>query len=78
MILSAENLGHSYGVRTLFKNISFNIEEGDKIGVIGVNGTGKSTLLRDIATGEPSEGKITKNGTCVIEYLPQEIGRAHV
>ena len=72
MILSAENLGHSYGVRTLFKNISFNIEEGDKIGVIGVNGTGKSTLLRDIATGEPSEGKITKNGTCVIEYLPQD------
>lgn len=72
MILSAENLGHSYGVRTLFKNISFNIEEGDKIGVIGVNGTGKSTLLRDIATGEPSEGKITKNGPCVIEYLPQD------
>lgn len=72
MILSAENLGHSYGVRTLFKNISFNIEEGDKIGVIGVNGTGKSTLLRDIATGEPSEGKITKNGACVIEYLPQD------
>ena len=72
MILSAENLGHSYGVRTLFKNISFNIEEGDKIGVIGVNGTGKSTLLRDIATGEPGEGKITRNGTCVIEYLPQD------
>lgn len=72
MILSAENLGHSYGVRTLFKNISFNIEEGDKIGVIGVNGTGKSTLLRDITTGEPGEGKITKNGTCVIEYLPQD------
>ena len=72
MILSAENLGHSYGVRTLFKNISFNIEEGDKIGVIGVNGTGKSTLLRDIATGEPGEGQITKNGTCVIEYLPQD------
>ena len=72
MILSAENLGHSYGVRTLFKNISFNIEEGDKIGVIGVNGTGKSTLLHDIATGEPSEGKITQNGTCVIEYLPQD------
>ncbi len=72
MILSAENLGHSYGVRTLFKNISFNIEEGDKIGVIGVNGTGKSTLLRDIATGEPGEGKITKSGTCVIEYLPQD------
>ena len=72
MILSAEYLGHIYGVRSLFKNISFNIEEGDKIGVIGVNGTGKSTLLRDIATGEPSEGKITQNGTCVIEYLQQD------
>ena len=72
MILSVENLGHSYGVRTLFKNISFNIESGDKIGVIGVNGTGKSTLLRDIATGEPGEGKITKNGACIIEYLPQD------
>ena len=71
MILSVENLGHSYGVRTLFKNISFNIEEGDKIGVIGVNGTGKSTLLRDIANNEPGEGKITVNGSCVIEYLPQ-------
>ena len=72
MILSVENLGHSYGVRTLFKNISFNIEEGDKIGVIGVNGTGKSTLLRDIANNEPGEGKITVNGSCVIEYLPQD------
>lgn len=41
MILSVENLSHSYGVRTLFKNVSFNVELGDKIGIIGVNGTGK-------------------------------------
>ena len=60
MILSAENLGHSYGVRTLFKNISFNIEEGDKIGVIGVNGTGKSTLLRDIAPANQAKAKLPK------------------
>lgn len=72
MILSIENLSHSYGVRTLFKNVTFNIEVGDKIGIIGVNGTGKSTLLRDIALGEATEGgSITANGQCVIEYLSQ-------
>ena len=78
LLLSIENLAHSYGERTLFKNVNFNIETGDKIGLIGINGTGKSTLLRYIAeldggkdpeTGEP--GKIIPNGTCVMEYLPQ-------
>ena len=49
MILSVENLAHSYGDRTLFSGVTFNIEEGDKIGIIGVNGTGKSTLLRHVA-----------------------------
>ena len=52
MILSVENLSHSYGDRVLFENISFNVEEGDKYGIIGVNGTGKSTLLRLIANPE--------------------------
>ena len=69
LLLSIENLAHSYGERTLFKNVNFNIETGDKIG----------TLLRHIAeldggkdpeTGEP--GKIIPNGTCVMEYLPQD------
>lgn len=73
MILSVENLSHSYGVRTLFKNVTFNVEMGDKIGIIGVNGTGKSTLLRHIALREPGDGgSITANGSCVIEYLPQD------
>jgi ATP-binding cassette subfamily F protein uup len=73
MILSVENLAHSYGDRTLFSGVSFNIETGDKIGVIGVNGTGKSTLLRHIAKLDGGrEGKITPNGACVIEYLSQE------
>lgn len=63
MILSVEKLSHSYGVRTLFKDVTFNIEMGDKIGIIGVNGTGKSTLLRDIARGEAGDGgRITANG----------------
>ncbi len=79
LLLSIENLAHSYGERTLFKNVNLNIETGDKIGLIGINGTGKSTLLRHVAemdggrdpeTGEP--GKIIPNGTCVIEYLPQD------
>lgn len=79
LLLSIENLAHSYGERTLLKNVNFNIETGDKIGLIGINGTGKSTLLRHIAeldggrdpeTGAP--GKIIPNGTCVIEYLPQD------
>lgn len=72
MILSAENMSRSYGDRVLFENISFNIEEGDKIGVIGVNGTGKSTLLKMIATGESGGGKLTIPGGVVMEYLPQD------
>ncbi len=72
MILSVENLSYSYGARTLFENISFNVEEGDKYGIIGVNGTGKSTLLRLIATREAGEGKIDIPGNIVIEYLPQD------
>ena len=72
MILSAENMSRSYGDRILFENISFNIEEGDKIGVIGVNGTGKSTLLKMIAAGESGGGKLTIPGGVVMEYLPQD------
>ena len=78
LILTIENLAHSYGERTLFKNVSFNIETGDKIGLIGINGTGKSTLLRHIAQfdgGKDPEtgvsGKVVPNGSCVIEYLEQ-------
>lgn len=72
MILSAENLSHSYGDRVLFENISFNIEEGDKYGVIGVNGTGKSTLLRMLANREQGGGRLTIPGGVVMEYLPQD------
>lgn len=72
MILSAENMSRSYGDRVLFESISFNIEEGDKIGVIGVNGTGKSTLLKMIAAGESGGGKLTIPGGVVMEYLPQD------
>lgn len=74
MILSAENLSRSYGERILFENVTFNVEEGDKYGIIGVNGTGKSTLLKMIALRDigSKEGKLTFNGDVVIEYLPQD------
>ena len=73
MILSAENLSYSYGARTLFENVTFNVEEGDKYGIIGVNGTGKSTLLRMIATRDAGEqGKLTIPGNVVMKYLPQD------
>ena len=46
---SIENLAKSFGIRTLFKNISFYVEEGDKIALVARNGSGKSTLLKIIA-----------------------------
>ena len=50
-ILTVENLGHSFGDRTLFKDVSFRLVEGDHIGLVGANGVGKSTLM-SIITGQ--------------------------
>ena len=71
-ILSTENLSKSYGMKTLFSNISFGIDENDKIGLIGVNGTGKSTFLK-ILSGleEADEGKVTVGNAMQVQYLPQ-------
>ena len=73
-ILNIENISKSYSENPLLKNISLGINEGDKIGLIGKNGTGKTTLLK-IITGleEPDEGRIIKGSTTRIEYLPQDI-----
>lgn len=71
-LLTIENAAKSYGERVLFEKVTFGIDEGDKIGLIGVNGTGKSTFLKIIAgIGQPDEGKITLRGGTKIEYLPQ-------
>ncbi len=71
-LLTAENLVKSYGERILFEQVTLNINEGDKIGLIGVNGTGKSTLLRVLTGQEPAdEGKISLSSGIRIEYLPQ-------
>ena len=48
-VLTAENVSKSYGMKTLFDNISFTISDSDKIGLIGLNGTGKSNVLEALA-----------------------------
>ncbi len=71
-ILSVENLSKSYGTKTLFKNITFGIEQTEKIGLIGINGTGKSTLLKIIAGFEtPDQGRVISGNSIHIEYLSQ-------
>lgn len=72
ILLSAENIDKNYGEKPLLKQISFTINDGDKIGLVGINGTGKSTLLKIIAQAEiPDGGSIIKAGNVKIGYLPQ-------
>lgn len=71
-LLTAENIVKSYGERILLNKISFGIGEGEKVGVIGINGTGKSTFLKILAGMEQADdGKITTMNGIKIEYLPQ-------
>lgn len=72
-LLNVEGLYKTYGEKTLFDHISFHIEPKERIGLIGPNGTGKSTLLKVIAGLESfEEGDITKAGTLDIEFLEQD------
>ena len=71
-ILTVDNITKAYGERKLFQNVSFFLEEGEKAGIIGINGTGKSTLLKMIAgLEEPDEGRIITANHCVVRFLPQ-------
>ena len=72
-MITITNLSKNYGRKTLFENISLNINYGEKIGLIGPNGTGKSTLFSLILGEiEPSSGEIRVNKNTNIGYLPQE------
>lgn len=71
-LLSIEHLSKSYSRRQLFDDTSFFLQEGEKVGIIGINGTGKSTLLKIMAgLEETDEGTVTKANHAVIAYLPQ-------
>lgn len=71
-ILNVENISKSFGDKVLLKEASLGINDGDKIGIIGVNGCGKSTLLKMIAGLEHTdEGNIIKNNQTSIAYLSQ-------
>ncbi len=71
-LLNVEKMSKSFTDKILFDKVSLGINEGDKIGVIGINGTGKSTLLKIIAgLEEPDEGGVVKGKSIRIEYLPQ-------
>jgi ATP-binding cassette subfamily F protein uup len=71
-LLSIESISKSYSEKPLLDNISLGINEGDKIGIIGVNGVGKSTLLKIVAGVEqPDGGRLIKGNSVAVEYLPQ-------
>ncbi|NLD46376.1 MAG: ABC-F family ATP-binding cassette domain-containing protein [Clostridiaceae bacterium] len=71
-ILSAEKISKSYSEKLLFNEISLSISEGEKIGLIGINGTGKSTLLKVIAGHEAADcGRIIYTNGIAVNFLPQ-------
>ena len=71
-ILTGEHIKKSYTERMLFDDASFYLHEGEKVGILGINGTGKSTLLKILAgMEEPEEGKVVPANHVVMRYLPQ-------
>lgn len=72
LLLTAEKISKSYSEKILLKDVVLGINSGDKIGLIGINGTGKSTLLKIIAGLEtPDTGAVTRSGGVRVGYLPQ-------
>ena len=72
MLLSAEHISINFGSRQLLEDVNFYLNEGDKTGIIGINGTGKSTFLKVLAGAiEPDEGRISRNPNVQVSYLPQ-------
>ena len=72
MLLTAENLHKNYGMKPLLSGVSLYLNAGERVGLIGVNGTGKSTLLKILAgVEEPDSGRVTRDPNVQISYLPQ-------
>lgn len=75
-LLSASNLNKSFGTNVIFSGVSFEVQENDRIGLVGVNGSGKTTLLK-LLTGElqPDAGDIFKANSTVLGYMEQHVCR---
>ncbi len=74
VIISVENLQKSFGPRTILDKVTFGIETGEKVGIIGRNGTGKTTLVRMLMDLEPpDDGRIIRNNNAHIVYLGQKV-----
>ncbi len=72
MLLSAQHIEKNYGMKTLLDDVDFYLNPGEKIGIIGINGTGKSTLLRMLSGEEkPDEGKVTFDPNVQVSFLKQ-------
>ncbi|HEY0711726.1 MAG TPA: ATP-binding cassette domain-containing protein, partial [Polyangia bacterium] len=72
ILLSALELGHSFGARPLFSGVNFTISDGDRVGLIGPNGAGKSTLLKIVAgVIAPDAGNIARRQGTRVAYLAQ-------
>ena len=72
ILLSANNIRKTYGEKVIFNDLSLSIEDCEKIGLIGINGTGKSSLLKIMVGMEsPDEGELITSNELVLEYLPQ-------
>lgn len=73
-ILTMENISKSYTGRMVLNKANFYLQQGEKVGIIGINGTGKSTLLRLISgIEEPDDGSITIAKNTIIRFLPQDL-----
>lgn len=71
--INSEKITKSYTERKMLEEASFYLQEGEKVGVIGINGTGKSTLLKIMAGyEEPDGGTVVRANNLVIHYLPQD------
>ena len=71
-ILNIEHVSKIFGEKIIFDDVSYGIHEGEKIGIIGINGTGKTTILKIIAgLEEPDEGNVIMQNNLRVSYLPQ-------
>ena len=72
MLLAAEHIEKNYGMKRLIRDASLYLDTGDKVGIIGINGTGKSTLLRVLARAEePDSGTVQVFPNVQVSYMPQ-------